>query len=76
MGSRVVAADGPLEPEGAVERVLTGYRRYLLLERGLSDATAASHEPRARLFLSARHETRYAEIGITGLQGHPDPRGG
>jgi integrase/recombinase XerD len=51
MGARVVA-DGPLEQEAAVDRVLAGYRRYLLLERGLSETTAACYEPRARLFLS------------------------
>ena len=32
----------------------TGYRRYLLLERGLSQTTADSYEPRARRFLSGR----------------------
>jgi integrase/recombinase XerD len=54
MGSRVVAGDGPLGSEGSVEGVLAGYRRYLLLERGVSEATAACYEPRARLFLSRR----------------------
>lgn len=54
MGSRAGAADGPLESEGAVERVLAGYRRYLLFERGVSETTAACYEPRARLFLSQR----------------------
>jgi integrase/recombinase XerD len=55
MGARVVA-DGPLEQEAAVDRVLAGYRRYLLLERGLSETTAACYEPRARLFLSQCEE--------------------
>lgn len=54
MGSRVVVADGPLEGEGAVEGVLAGYRRYLLVERGVCETTAACYEPRARLFLSQR----------------------
>jgi hypothetical protein len=42
MGSGVVSAEGSLEAEGAVERVLAGYRRYLLFERGVSETTAAS----------------------------------
>ncbi len=54
MGSRMVAVDGPLGSEGAVDRVLAGYRRYLLLERGVSETTAACYVPRARLFLSQR----------------------
>ncbi len=53
MGSRVGVA-GRLEPEDAVESVLAGYRRHLLLERGLSEATVACYEPRARLFLAQR----------------------
>jgi integrase/recombinase XerD len=54
MGSRMVAADGPLGSESSVDGVLAGYRRYLLLERGVSETTAACYEPRARLFLSQR----------------------
>jgi len=54
MDSRMVAVDGPLGSEGAVDRVLAGYRRYLLLERGVCETTAACYEPRARLFLSQR----------------------
>lgn len=53
MGSMVVASDGPLEA-GSVDGVLAGYRRYLLVERGVSETTAAVYEPRARLFLSQR----------------------
>ena len=41
-------------PDGVVERVLEGYRSYLLLERGVSETTAAVYEPRARRFLSQR----------------------
>lgn len=43
MGSkkRAVTVDGPQAPGGVVERVLAGYRSYLLLERGVSETTAA-----------------------------------
>lgn len=56
MGSnkRLVKSGGPSEPDAALGRVLAGYRRYLLLERGLSQTTADSYEPRARRFLSGR----------------------
>jgi integrase/recombinase XerD len=60
MSSRLGAADGPLEPGGAVERVVAGYRRYLLFERGVCETTAACYERRARLFLWQRQ-------GIDGL---------
>src|SRR4051812_12353403 len=39
---------------GELEEVAAGYRRYLLVERGLSDATAECYEPRARRFLAHR----------------------
>ncbi len=52
--TRSVAVEGRFGPGSAVARVLAGYRRYLLVERGLSEATAVCYEPRARLFLSAR----------------------
>jgi integrase/recombinase XerD len=54
MGSnaRGVAVDGLSEPDSAVERVLAGYRRWLLVERGLREATAGCYEPRARRFLA------------------------
>ena len=48
------AVSGPQKPDGALERVFAGYRDYLLFERGLSETTIASYEPRARLFLSQR----------------------
>jgi integrase/recombinase XerD len=53
-GARSVKVDGSSGPDGAVERVLAGYRRYLLVERGLSEATALCYEPRARVFLAQR----------------------
>src|SRR5688500_8671415 len=55
-----VAVSGPKEPDGALERVLAGYRGYLLVERGVCETTADSYEPRARLFLSQRD-------GVAGL---------
>ncbi|HEY5182453.1 MAG TPA: tyrosine-type recombinase/integrase [Dermatophilaceae bacterium] len=56
MGSkkRVVTVGGAQAPGAVVERVLEGYRSYLLLERGVSETTAAVYEPRARRFLSQR----------------------
>ena len=39
---------------GELEEVVAGYRRYLLFERGLSDATVECYEPRARRFLAGR----------------------
>jgi hypothetical protein len=35
-----------------LEEVAVGYRRYLLVERGLSVATVDCYEPRARRFLA------------------------
>lgn len=52
--ARVVAGGGASGVDGPVERVLAGYRRYLLSERGLSALTVAGYESRARLFLAAR----------------------
>lgn len=49
---RVAAVAGSQEPDGALGRVLAGYRRYLRFERGVCEATADCYEPRARRFLS------------------------
>lgn len=49
---RVAAVAGSQEPDGALGRVLAGYRRYLRFERGVCGATADCYEPRARRFLS------------------------
>jgi integrase/recombinase XerD len=56
MGSstRVVVVGGASGADGPVERVLAGYRGYLLLERGVSVTTAVCYERRARRFLSPR----------------------
>ncbi len=64
MGSRTRVVT-VLESDGAVERVLAGYRRYLVVERGLSEATVVCYEPRARLFLSSREGLE--ELGLDAL---------
>lgn len=46
--------------DGPVGRVLEGYRRWLLSERGVKARTVARYEPDARLFLSER-------VGLDGL---------
>jgi site-specific recombinase XerD len=48
---------------GRVEELLAGYRAYLLLERGVREATVAGYEADARLFLSVRADG----IGLEGL---------
>lgn len=64
MGSsrRSVAVDGLSQPDCAVERVVVGYRRWLLVERGLSETTAGCYEPRARRFLAQRDGL--ADLGL------------
>lgn len=42
--------------DDTLERVLAGYRSYLLLERGVSASTVECYEPRARRFLSQRQD--------------------
>lgn len=56
-----VTVGGAQAPDGVVERVLEGYRSYLLLERGLSETTAAVYEPRARRF---SHSVRGLRISV------------
>jgi integrase/recombinase XerD len=51
--SGVVAIEGPA-PDGPVEEVLDGYRRWMLCERGVRERTVVRYEPDARLFLSGR----------------------
>jgi len=74
-GSVVVTA-------GELEEVAVGYRRYLLLERGLSDATVECYEPRARRFLAHRdgpEGLRLAELtaaDVSGFLAHECPRHG
>jgi integrase/recombinase XerD len=50
----VVPVPDPAVPDGPVEEVLEGYRRWLLYERGAKARTFVRFEPDARLFLSGR----------------------
>jgi integrase/recombinase XerD len=50
----VAPASIPLTPEGEVERLLWGYRQYLVRERGLAGSTVYQYERIARLFLEER----------------------
>jgi integrase/recombinase XerD len=50
----VAPAPAPVVARGRLEELLADYRRYLSLERGLSDHTVLdAYEPAARLFLAA-----------------------
>lgn len=77
MGSRTRVVTG--ESDGAVERVLAGYRSYLRLERGLRETTVACYEPRARRFLSHREGLedlgldRLTAADVTGFLAHECP---
>lgn len=51
-GLGVVPVAAPVVAVGPVEQVLAGYRRYLLVERGAKEVTAARYEHDARPFLS------------------------
>ncbi len=53
-GFGVVATRAAGAPDGPVEEVLDGYRRWMLDERGVRPRTFVRYEPDARLFLSAR----------------------
>ena len=44
----------PTIVDDPVEQLLADYRRYLLIERGLSQKTIVNYEPVARLFLAGR----------------------
>lgn len=49
-----VPAAGPIVVDGPLERLLVGYRRYLLDERGLAERTVLrGYVPDARVFLEA-----------------------
>jgi integrase/recombinase XerD len=57
---RLVAAPTPTpdSPEGPLEELLADYRRYLSIERGLSEHTVLdAYGPVARLFLSGRENS-------------------
>ena len=65
VSERRVVASEPGVIDYALERVLAGYRGYLIFERGLSERTVALYQPRARLFLSQREE--FPELGLDRL---------
>ena len=50
----IVMPPAPTIVDDPVEQLLADYRRYLLIERGLSQKTIVNYEPVARLFLAGR----------------------
>ena len=54
------AGDAVVSP---VEELLTGFRRYLLEERGMTVGSAKAYEPAARLLLSERAEPLVDDLG-------------
>ena len=54
------AGDAVVSP---VEQLLTGFRRYLLEERGMTVGSAKAYEPAARLLLSERAEPLVDDLG-------------
>jgi integrase/recombinase XerD len=50
----VVAPPAPAIAEGPLQELLAAYRRYLLIERRLSEKTIVNYEPVARLFVAGR----------------------
>jgi integrase/recombinase XerD len=58
----------PIQPVTSVEEVVIRFRRHLLEERGLGDATVGNHERVARQFLSTRPDPLEASLAelITG----------
>jgi hypothetical protein len=69
----VVPADlAPAAVDHPIERLLTGYGRYLLDERGLTEHTVfARYVPAARLFL----ESRVSNSALTTARSSPPPPG-
>jgi integrase/recombinase XerD len=53
-GLGVAPMPEPVVVEGPVEDLLAQYRRYLMVERGLSEKTVLNYVPVARLFLAGR----------------------
>jgi hypothetical protein len=59
----VVPAPAPDSPEGPLEELLADYRRYLSIERGLSDHTVLdAYGPAARFFLSGQEISTELEL--------------
>jgi hypothetical protein len=50
----VVATEESGAPDGPVEELFDGYRRWMLYERGVRPRTIVRYEPDVRLFLSGR----------------------
>jgi integrase/recombinase XerD len=62
---------GDSETLTPVERLLAGFRDYLLVERGVTPGTAALYEPTARLFLKERSEPIADDLaGLSGREIH------
>lgn len=66
--------------EGPLEELLEGYRRYLVVERGVMQQTVARYEPDARLFLSQQQERdglgveRLSAADVSGFLARECPR--
>ncbi|MCA1680973.1 MAG: site-specific integrase [Actinobacteria bacterium] len=68
-GVGVVPVPTPAAAEGPVEEVLEGYRRYLLLERGVSERTVVRYEPDARLFISQLEGLELVRLSAADVSG-------
>ena len=53
-GLGVVPLPAAAATEGPLEELLAAYRRYLMVERGLSEKTVVNYVPAGRLFLAGR----------------------
>ena len=63
-GLGVAPPPAPVVAQGPLEELLADYRRYLSIERGLSDHTVLdAYEPAARLFLAGRERPGRARPG-------------
>ena len=67
-GLAVVPADDVLSPVGPVEVALERYRRYLLVERGLSVITARVYVDAVRPFLAGRMSSDGVCLDLAGLE--------
>jgi integrase/recombinase XerD len=64
-GLGVAPPPAPVVARGPLEVLLADYRRYLLIERGLSDHTVFdAYVPAARLFLSELHGANGPDVGL------------
>jgi site-specific recombinase XerD len=52
-----VLAPGPVAPQGQLDELLDGYRRWLIEDRALADRTIGRYEATARRFLAERAAT-------------------